>query len=44
MNAVARGLRLRRDNGHFFPDQFVDERRFARVGPPHDGDKPRFEL
>ena len=39
LNAVARGLRARRYDRHFFSDQAIDERRFPGVGPAYDRDK-----
>ncbi len=35
LNAVARGLRARRYDRHFFSDQAIDERRFPGVRPAH---------
>jgi hypothetical protein len=44
LDAIARRLRPRGYDGHFFSDQPVYERGFPRVGPAHDGDKTRFEF
>ena len=44
LNPVARGLRARRDDSHFFSDQAVDERRFSGVGPAYDRDISRLEF
>ena len=39
LNAIARGLRLARDDGEFFADQRVQQRGLARVGAADDGDE-----
>ena len=39
LNAIARGLRLARDDGELFADQRVQQRRFACVGTADDGDE-----
>ena len=43
LNAIARGLRLRRNDGDFAPDERVDKSGFAGVGAADNGDESRFE-
>ena len=43
LDAIAGGLRLRRNDGDFAADQRVYERGFARVGAADDGDESGFE-
>ena len=43
LNAVARGLRLGRNDGDFAADELVDQRRFARVGAAYYGDESGFK-
>src|SRR5690348_1585072 len=43
LNAIARGLRARRDDGDLATDERIYERRFARVGPTYDCDESGFE-
>src|SRR6185312_13087898 len=43
LNAIARGLRARRDDGDLTADERIYERRFARVGPAYDCDESGFE-
>ncbi len=38
-NSVARRLRLVCDDAHLFTNDCIDQRRFADVGPAHDGDE-----
>ena len=38
-DAVARGLRLGRDNGHFLARERVQQRAFAGIGPAENGNK-----
>ena len=38
IHGVARRARKRRDDGALLPQNFIDERAFARVGFAHDGD------
>ena len=42
-DAVARGLRLGRDNGDFLARQGIEQRAFAHVGPAENGNKSRFQ-
>ena len=42
-DAVAGGLRLGGDNGHFFAGEGVEQRAFAGVGPAENGDKSGFQ-
>ncbi len=44
LNAIACGLRPRRDDRDFFSDQPVHQRGFPRVGTPYDRDEPGFEF
>jgi hypothetical protein len=43
LNAIAGGLRFRRDDGDFLADESIDERGFARVGAADDCDETRLK-
>ena len=43
LNAIARGLRLGRNDGDFAADERIDERGFAGVGAADNGDESGFE-
>ncbi len=43
-DSIARGLRLRRDYGHFFADYSVDNGRFTRIGSAYDSHDNRLIL
>jgi len=43
LNAIAGGLRFRRDNGDFLADESIDERGLPRVGAAYDCDETRLE-
>ena len=43
-DAIARGLRLGRDNGDLLAGERVQQRAFAGVGPAENGDKSRFQM
>jgi hypothetical protein len=42
-DAVARCLRLGRDNGHLFPDEGIQQGALAHVGASDDGDESGFQ-
>ena len=39
LNAIPGGLRLRRDDGNFLPNQAIHKRGFPRIGAPDDSHK-----
>jgi hypothetical protein len=38
-DAIAGGLRLGRNNRHFFAENLVQQRRFADIGPANNGNR-----